>query len=185
MPNPVTKAAERVNQNGNVVSLSTGVRVRVRPVSARLLDEVQRTVPHPAVPKQFLEDKGIEVENPMHPAYLREVEEANSLRGQRVTEALMLFGFELVDGVPPEESWLPKLRYLESRGMLDLSGYDLEIDLDRELLFKGMVAVGAPDLMLLSMASGLTEAEVAAAEDSFQRQKARPADKQNGGTPPA
>lgn len=171
--NPVVQVGRAFNANGNEITLASGVRARIRPVSAKLLDAVARTVPEPEVPKQFVESVGREEENPLHPAYLRAIEEANHLRGTRTTEALMLFGVDLLDPIPPDEEWLPKLRYLEGRGMLNLEDYDFSDQTEKELCYKSFIAITGPDLVLVTMASGLTEQEVADAEDSFQRPQAR------------
>lgn len=179
------EVAKSQREVGAAVTLSTGIRARIRPVSAKLLDQVQQTVPQPEVPKQFIESLGREEENPLHPAYLRAVEEANHLRGTRTTEALMLFGVELLDAMPPDEEWLPKLRYLEGRGMLNLEDYDLNDPIEKELCFKSFIAITTADLMLVTMASGLTEQEVAEAEKSFQREKARGTDSDSADTPSA
>jgi hypothetical protein len=181
MADPTLQAAKRQVANEKpVVTLSTGVRARIRPVSAKLLDEISRSVPEPPVPKQFVEAKQREEYNPLDPAYQIAIKEANHLRGIRTTEALIMFGVELVDDIPPRLDWEPKLRFLERRGSIDLSGYDLVDPLDAEFIFKTMIAVSTPDLMLVSMASGLTEVEVADAMASFQREKARRPDPEGG-----
>lgn len=182
--NPALAVARAQRETGMVVTLSTGIRARIRPVSAKLLDEVQQMVPQPPVPKQFIEEKGREEENPLHPAYLRAIEEANHERGKRTTEALLLFGVELEAPIPPDEEWLPRLSYMAKRGNLDLGEWDLHDPLDRELLYKSFIAVATPDLMLVSMASGLTAGEVAKAEASFRRPEERPADSAGGDQQP-
>jgi hypothetical protein len=182
-PDPTLQAAKRqTSETAGIVTLSTGVRARVKPVSSKLLDEIARSVPEPAVPKQFIEGKQREEYNPLDPAYQLAVKEANHLRGLRSTEALIMFGIELVDEIPALVEWEPKLRFLERRGMIDLSGYDLVDPLDREFVYKTMIAVATPDLMLVSMASGLTEVEVADAMASFQREKVRRPDPDGGGS---
>jgi len=178
---PTLQAARRqVASEKPIVTLSTGVRARVMPVSSKLLDEIARSVPEPPVPKQFIEAKQRDEYNPLDPTYQLAVKEANHLRGLRTTEALVMFGIELVDEIPALVEWEPKLRFLERRGGIDLSGYDLVDPLDREFVFKTLIAVATPDLMLVSMASGLTEVEVADAMASFQREKARRPDPEGG-----
>jgi hypothetical protein len=169
----------------NEVMLSTGVRARIRPVSATMLDEISSSVPEPAVPKQFIEAKGRDEYNPLDPAYQQEVKRSQHLRGMKTTEALIMFGIELVDPLPDPDTWLPKLRYLEKRGTLDLSRFNLEDPFELELVFKLYLAVASPDLMYVSMASGLTEKEVAEAVTSFPSEKARRPDSGSGDTPPA
>jgi hypothetical protein len=162
-----------VDQEKGIITLSTGVRARIRPVSATLLDEVSQMVPAPEVPKQFIESKGREELNPLDPAYQQAVKDADRQRGLKTTEALIMFGIELVDGMPPEAEWLPKLAYMQKRGLLDLTRFDLDDLLEVELVYKLYVAVSGADLMYVSMASGLTEKEVAEAMTSFQRKTPR------------
>jgi hypothetical protein len=169
----------------NEVTLSTGVRARIRPVSATMLDEISSSVPEPPVPKQFIDSKQREEYNPLDPAYQLEVKRTQHLRGMKTTEALIMFGIELVDPLPDKETWLPKLRYLEKRGALDLSRFDLDDPFELELVFKLYMAVAAPDLMYVSMASGLTEKEVAEAMTSFPGEKARRPDSGSGDKEPA
>jgi hypothetical protein len=169
----------------NEVTLSTGVRARIRPVSATMLDEISSSVPEPAVPKQFIEAKGRDEYNPLDPAYQLEVKRTQHVRGMKTTEALIMFGIELVEPLPDKETWLPKLLYLEKRGALDLSRFDLEDPFELELVFKLYLAVAAPDLMYVSMASGLTEKEVADAMTSFPGDKARRTDTGSGDPKPA
>jgi hypothetical protein len=167
------------------VTLSTGVRARIRPVSATMLDEIASSVPEPAVPKQFIEAKGREEYNPLDPAYQVEVKQSQHLRGMKTTEALIMFGIELVDPLPDPDTWLPKLLYLQKRGTLDLTRFDLKDPFELELAFKLYIAVSTPDLMYVSMASGLTEREVAEAMTSFPGEKARGPDSGSGDTEPA
>jgi hypothetical protein len=186
-PDPTVQAAKRQigSDEKAIVTLSTGVRARIRPVSAKLLDEIGRSVPEPPVPKQFIEAKQREEYNPLDPAYQIAIKEANHLRGLRSTEALVMFGVELVDAIPDRSEWEPKLRFMEKRGAIDLSGYDLDDPLECEFLYKTMIAVATPDLMVVSMASGLTEVEVADAMASFRRSKARRTDRPSRTVAPA
>jgi len=187
-PDPTLQAAKRQAQGAQerqIVTLSTGVRARIKPVSAKLLDEIARSVPEPPVPKQFIDEKQREEYNPLDPTYQLAVKEANHLRGLRSTEAMIMFGVELVDAVPERSEWEPKLRFMEKRGSIDLSGYDLDDPLEREFVYKTLVAVSTPDLMVVSMASGLTNAEVADAMAAFQRSKARRTDRPSRTVAPA
>jgi len=182
-PNPTlaaVRAAALQPADRGVVTLSTGVRARIKPVSAKLLDDIARSVPEPAVPRQFIEEKGREEYNPLDPGYLAAVKEANHLRGLRSTEALIMLGIELQDEVPPVDDWLPKLEFLARRGAVDLTAFDLTDPLEVEFVYKTMIAVATPDLMLVSMASGLTEAEVAEAMAGFQRATAGRSDPGGG-----
>lgn len=169
VPRPATLA----EHDKGIITLSTGVRARIRPVSATLLDEVSQQVAVPAVPRQFIEAKNREEPNPLDPTYLQAVKDSERERGLKTTEALIMFGIELVDGVPAQDEWLPKLLYMQKRGLLALDRFDLNDPLEVEFIFKLYMAVSGADLMYVSMASGLTEKEVAEAMTSFQRQTPR------------
>lgn len=174
--NPTLEAAKQQDhapRDRSIVTLSTGYRARLVPVSAKLLDDIAHSVTEPPVPKQYIEAKGRDEYNPLDPVYQLEVKEANRLRGLRTTEALVMFGIQLVEPIPHPDEWLPKLRYLEKRQGLDLSGYDFNDPLDVEFVFKNYIAVSTQDLIFASMASGLTDEEVAEAIAGFQRQKVR------------
>jgi hypothetical protein len=150
-----------------VVMLSTGYRARVKPVPASLLDAVTARVVEPSPPMQFVESKGRDEPNPFAPEYLKGLEAANRERGLATIAALLMFGIDLVDGLPPLEEWLPRLNYMVRRGMLDLSKYDLQDEYDREYVFKAYVAVAQPDINRLMIACGLLQEEVRAAVKGF------------------
>jgi hypothetical protein len=177
--NPTLRVAKSTNEKG-IVTLSSGYKGRIHPVSAKLIDEVASTIPSPEVPKQFIEAKGREEYNPLDPEYQRAVADADRQRGLAVTEALVMFGVELVDAVPPVDTWLPKLQYMAKRGRLDLTAFDLLDPMDLEFLFKNYIAVATPDLVYVSMASGLTSREVSQAVAGFPGNKVRSANRGNG-----
>lgn len=177
---PAIRAAKAATVDHAVVALSSGYHARVKPVSAKLLDEIASGVQEPEVPRQYIDSKQREEPNPLDPTYLRQVREANRERGMRITEGLIMFGIELVDPIPPTEEWLPKLQYLERRGAINLESYDFDDALDREFVFKTYIAVSTPDLVYVSMASGLTEAEVDQAVAGFPGPTPRRPDPEGG-----
>lgn len=163
------------------VTLSTGVRVRLHPVSASLVEEMKNTIKMPPVPKVWLEAKEREEENPNDPAYLEAVEECQRKRADATFDALCTFGIELVDGLPEDGVWLKKLRLLERRGSMDLSGFDLEDSFDQEFLYKRYVAVAGMDLGVLSGLHGFRPLEVARNRAMFLGNESGGADR---GIPP-
>ena len=157
--------------------LSTGVRVRIVPVGARLLTESMARVPEPEVPMFFDEHRQKEIPNPDHPSYTRALEEREMKQTNVAMDALIMFGVELMDGVPNDDRWVWELRLLEKVGALDLSIYDLDDEIDKEFLYKKFIAVAGVDLELLQGASGLVSAEdLAEAEDSFRGDEGQGAD---------
>jgi len=167
---PAAEVAARVAKGSEPESeyLSTGVRARIVPVSASLVDSTVSLVKNPPVPKFYNEEKGREEDNPLDPVYLAAREEAERKRIAAAIDAMIMFGVELVDGLPEDDRWLEKLQFLARRGQLDLSGYDLEASLDREFLYKKFVAVGSADLIRIGEKAGLRPQDVSDQLKSFR-----------------
>ena len=149
------------------VTLSTGVRVRLHAVSGSLVEDVKEAVPMPRVPVVYIEAKDREEENPSDPRYLEAVEEVRRRRGDAVLDALLMFGVELLDGLPEDDRWLKSLKLLERKKRLDLSGFDLKDDFDLEYLYKRHVAVAGADLGLIAQLQSVRPEEAARARRSF------------------
>jgi hypothetical protein len=162
----VTVAKEQVSSEREQV-LSTGYAVRVVPISASLIMEVQNRIPYPPVPIIHDEEKGQTYENPNHPDYIRRCEETDSARTMAAMDAIMMFGVELVDGVPGDDVWLKKLKVMDRSGNIGLSEFDLKDEIDREFLFKKFIAVSTQDFGMIQSMVGVTEEGVESAEDSF------------------
>jgi len=169
--NPTVAVAKKRRANEDQAKthiLSTGVEVRLRPVSAALISEVTSSIKYPKVPKVFNEDKGRDEENPVHPDYLAAKQDVDNERGMAAMDAMAMFGVELIDGVPEDDRWLRNLKLLEKRGRLDFSGLDLTDEVDLEYLYKKHIAVSGADYALLGRLSGLTEEAISAAAESFR-----------------
>lgn len=176
-PSPAVAAAKNVNGRDRVreVVLATGDRARIMPVTASMIDAVTSMIPDPKPPVWYNPNKpsdkfpeGEPEPNPNHPDYLKALDDANRERGIAAMDALVMFGVELLDGVPEDDRWIAKLRYMEKKGRLSLDGYDLEDPMDREFLYKRFIAVDNDVIVLVSEVSGISPAEVDRAEDSFQ-----------------
>lgn len=149
-------------------TLSSGVKALVKAVPTYMVDKMTAAIKDPPIPKQFIEAKGREEENPFDPTYLKAVDNANSERGRVAMEAMIMYGVELVDGIPPLEEWLPKLQWMAKRSELDLDEYDLDDPLDLEFVYKAFVAVGGVDLMRVTIKSGMQNEEVELAMRGFR-----------------
>ena len=165
---PAPGVARTRNVSDVIVYLSDGNKARVLPVPAALIDEVSNRIPEPPVPMWHNQDAGRDEPNPDDPAYLAALRDMNRKRGIAAIDAMVMFGVELVDGLPQDEAWLKKLRMLERLGRLDLSAYNIEDLFDKEFLYKRYVAVDNIVLGKISEISGITPADVEAAELPFQ-----------------
>lgn len=156
------------------VKLSTGQWAWLRPVSASIISEAQLSVQNPKVPTFMNKDKDRMEENPNDPDYLLALERANEERNAIGIETMVMFGVDLCDEegnlveVPPKNEWMGKLKYMEKKGRLDLSQYDLDDEFELMLVYKKYIAVSAMDIPLVSAASGVSEEDISDALDSFR-----------------
>jgi hypothetical protein len=160
-----------------VVTLSTGVRARLSPVSSSLVEDMKNAVEMPKVPVVWIEAKEREEENPNDPRYIEAVNAAEMRRSDAIFDALCMFGVELEDGLPEDDKWLRKLKLLEKRGRMDLSGFDLKDEFDLEFLYKRYVAVAGADLQIIGGLHGMRPLEVARQRATFLGDERRGADR--------
>ena len=150
-----------------VVTLSTGVRAILTPVASTLIQDVMSEVPDPPVPMWMNPEKEREEENPLDPEYIRAMREAEKKRSDAALDAVILFGVELPDGIPEDNRWLKNLQYLQKRGRIDLSAFDLEDEFEREFVYKRYVAVAGEDFNTIAELSGVPGSERARARNTF------------------
>jgi hypothetical protein len=168
-------AAEQTKESEDgIVVLSTGVRARIIPVASPLIDEINSRIPDPLVPVRVID--GQEHANPLHPKYRQEMAEAFAKRTTAVLDAFVMFGIELVDGVPEDDEWVKKIKFMEKRGAIDLSCYNMKDPLDREFVYKRFIAVSSKDTRLIGVASGVLSADIDRAMESFQGDETREPD---------
>jgi hypothetical protein len=173
----VAKEHRDQQEAGKIITLRTGVRVRVIPVAANLLDEVIYEVKDPEIPNQMIEEKGREEPNPFDKQYLKDLAEAEHERGVASADALLMFGIELMDGLPKDDIWLKKLQWFEKRGNLSFGSFDLDDELDKEFVYKKYHAVSALDFLIIGATSGMDEREIERAMRGFQSDEERSADR--------
>lgn len=157
---PAILAAKEMGTENGVVTLSTGVRVRFKVVALELVEAVTSRIPEPTPPMWHNQEKDRDEPNLFHPDYARAVTDANRRRGLAALDASMLFGVELVDGMPEDATWTRRLKYLG----IDVDETD---PLQMELAYKKYVAFGSPDINVLQTAVGVLQVEVAKAEGTF------------------
>lgn len=167
--NGTVRATDAVRQARNInepVELSTGIKVKINIAPAVVIEQAVANIPVPKVYVQELED-GRKVENPNHPDYLNELQE-HSRKQFRVGMDVMIAFVDLIDGLPEDDDWIKRLRYLERLGHIDLEKYDLDDELDKEFVYKRFIAFGNDDLQMLARMSGISEEDRQLAEDSFR-----------------
>lgn len=166
-------AEEKENGNERRTLLSDGRWGRLVPVSIALVEEVTARIVDPPVPMWHNEERDRDEPNPSDPTYLAGLAEAEKRRGMAVMDAMIMFGVDLLEGLPEGDGWVDKLRFMERLGALDLSKFDTDNPIDREFLYKRYIACPASLVGEISRISGMTEADVEKAERTFQGDKAR------------
>lgn len=173
--NPAVDLAKKLAAGSDgITTLPNGVKVRINPVGAALISDVTSQIKDPEVPlwanyeKPDADGKPRMEPNPDDPHYQALLAEANQTRAIAMIDTLVMFGVELVDGVPDDDGWIRKLRFMEKRKMLDLSSYDLQDEFDREFLYKRYVIVDNNVVEAITNASGLTQEDIKHAEDQFR-----------------
>ena len=169
-PSPAVTTAKYIQDRDRedaIITLENGVRIRILPVSATLIDEVTSRIEDPEVPMWKNPDKDRDEPNPNDPKYIKALRDADRRRGVASMDAMVMFGVELVDGVPEVDGWLKKLQALEHLGRLDLSAYDLNDPIDIEFLYKRFVIADARLLEKIGKKSGLGAEDLERAERSF------------------
>lgn len=153
------------------VTLSSGVRLLVKPVTPYLIQEAMARIPRPVVPKVMLEEKGREEENPDDPQYAEALEEYNRKTQEVGANVMLGAGTSLLsvpeDMVGPEDdSWLELLEFVGVPAEFTGPRY-------RYLAWlKYYALMSVSDLQLASGAvaslTGVSEEEVASAVESFR-----------------
>lgn len=168
MKAPAVEIAKRQQAGDGTVTLSTGVRVRLRPIPPGTMQEARLSVVPPKVPVWINPDKNREEPNPNDPEYLDALVECNRQRIQVIEEVALMFGLELVDGVPEPGDWDRNLQWLARKGRIDLTGYDLSDPVDREFLYKKHSALGPDDWVVVQRLMGVSREEVDEAAATFR-----------------
>ena len=163
--------SNEVDDSDVIVTLATGVRAKLTPVTASLIAATTSRVTDPEVPMQPNLDKDGRLEpNPSHPAYLVALQKANMDRMSATVDALVMFGVKLLDDIwDKDQEWIEDLQLLG----IDLSGYDLGEQRVREFLYKKYLAVDNDIIAAITEVSGVSEEGVKRQERSFRRNKKR------------
>ena len=150
----------REGQEPVEVTLLTGAKAVLLPVSPALIQDVQVSIENPKVPTVYIEEKGRDEENPMDPAYLAALERAEVERTQAVMDAQIMFGVELKEGFRVPPNWVKRLKRLG----LEFDESDPD---EVEFTFK-KYGVSNAHLILLGKLSGISEEDIERFRDLFR-----------------
>jgi len=165
----VAAARDLANQNQDDLLEVEGYTVRVKAIPAAIISDVTRRIPDPAVPLWHNPEMNRDEANPGDPGYIKAKEDVDRQRGEAMIDATVMFGIELPDGVPPTEEWLPRLQFMQKRGQIDLSGYDLSDPLELEFMFKRYIIANIALITFIQRISSVTPEDVGKAGQPFRR----------------
>jgi len=177
----VSAAADGVGKSSpNLLTLGTGVVLRVKPVSPLLIRRAAASIPEPEVPQLFLEDKGREEANPDDPEYKRALQKYSEEVEEASTLLMLAAGTEVVE-VPEEmespegETWLSQVEEIMSftGAEFDPKRDRLDTRIGRYLVWLQYYAIRSLQdlvklLSTLAELSGVSEEAVAKAVSSFR-----------------
>jgi hypothetical protein len=138
-------------------------------IPVAIISDVTNRIPEPIIPVWHNPEYDRDEQNPNDPAYIRAKEEVDRKRGEAMIDATVMFGIELPEGVPPTEKWLPKLKFMEKRGQIDLASYDLGDQLELEFVFKRYVIANIALINYIQNMSSVTPEDIGRAGRPFRR----------------
>jgi hypothetical protein len=146
-----------------------GFRFIPKAIPVAIISDVTNRIPEPDIPVWHNTEMERDEQNPNDPAYLKAKDEVDRKRGEAMIDATVMFGISLPDGVPPTDEWLPKLKFMEKRGQIDLSGYDLSDDLELEYVFKKYIIANISLINYIQNMSSVTPDDIGKAGRPFRR----------------
>lgn len=154
----------------NLVTLSTGVVLRVKAVPQSLFGDIVARYPEPEPPVVFIPDKGREEENLDDPQFMKRVQANNAAIAKAMSDAVLLLGTEIVS-LPKD---FPTVESAEWQEEIRLLGYDLKSARARYLAWVKFKA--GPELAdyqavwkAVGRLTGVTEQDTQAAVRRFPR----------------
>jgi hypothetical protein len=170
-----TKVAVDVSQelesvDNGTFTLSNGIILKAKYVSAFIYNEVQKRFKVPKVPTVYIADLGREEENPADEKYLEAMQEYNTNLSSAITDAMFLMGIDVVS-IPGN---VPALNDSEWTTQLAIIGIEVPDDnYHKKLSYLKYIACANPEDLTLVMEhvgkeSGATEEDVQRATDSFR-----------------
>lgn len=160
------EAAKRIREGVEPieVTLLTGAKATLHPVSPALIQDVQMLVENPSVPMFYNDVKDREEENPNDPSYLAALEQAEGQRLQAVMDAQIMFGVELEPDFEISEQWKRRLKLLMRRHGMEFNEDDPD---EVEFAFK-KYGVSNEHLIVLASLSGVSEEDIKRFGDLFR-----------------
>jgi hypothetical protein len=165
----VDVARELASEYQDDLLIVEGYTVRVKAMPAAIISDVTNRIPDPEIPVWYNKDMERDEENATDPGYIRAKEAVDRKRGESMIDATVMFGIELPDGVPPTEDWLPRLKFMEKRHQIDLSGFDLNDSLELEFVFKRYIIANIALISFIQKISSVTPEDVGKAGQPFRR----------------
>lgn len=173
MKEAIETARELADDTQDNIWEVSGYTIKVIPIPVAIISDVTDRIPEPDIPVWHNPEYDRDEQNPNDPAYLKAKEEVDRKRGEAMIDATVMFGIELPKGVPPTEEWLPKLKFMEKRGQVNLSGFDLDDPLELEFVFKRYLIANIALINYIQNLSAVTPDDLDKAGRPFRRPQKR------------
>ena len=163
----VIVAKEGDESEEKIITLRSGVRVRLKPVPDMVVQRAMAKINKPKVPMWFNPDKEREEPNPNDPDYLEAVRRAEEERGMVAMDVSIMFGCELIDPIPNDRKWVQRLRKVADIEVDDSDEFELEF-----AYLKYVAFANSSDMNYVT-GIDMTEADVENAGATFRGDEAR------------
>lgn len=170
MSNPAVEVKkEQVKKNNSkkkVYINDDGVKYRLVPVSAIMVQAAMDKIPDPVIRTYTDKKTGKELPNPAHPDYARELKEVEHARQLASMDAMVMFGIEIIGEIPEDNKWIKQMLFMEliSEGDAEDAMTD---DFAKEFYYKKFKMGDPSTIGKLGELSGITEEKIASATKSF------------------
>jgi hypothetical protein len=174
----INTVAERKENEGEVYTTHSGIKLRFRPVGTYNLSEVMAEIPDPTPPMFEHPNSGEMLPNYHHPEYAEALHKARLTRSAAASDTMLIFGVQWLDDIPEEDDqWIEDL-ILTNRIPPQENPEDIPLRMKQLWYLKYMT----PDYMeiikrIQAMSSNPTEEGVAQARSTFQRTQGRSEDR--------
>ena len=167
--NAVNEVENEEREGSNIFTLSSGVKIRLKPVNQFFIFQVMSKFKPPKIPVVFNEQKGRDEENPNDPDYLEAIEQYDADRAQAGNDVCLLRGIDILEvpkGVVDHNS-------KQWKEEMEIVGIQTKNERLRYLSWLKAIAMPTHEelnivLEGIGRLTGVTEASVAAAADGFR-----------------
>lgn len=177
----VNEVEDEERNDDNIITLSSGVKIRLKPVNQHFIFQVMSKFKPPKVPVIHDKKKGRDEENPNDPDYQNALEQYVADQAQAGNDTCLLRGIDVVE--------TPKgfMKHDSAQWKEEMEILGIPTDSERLCYLSWLKAIAIPTheelntvLEGIGRLTGVTEADIASAAEGFRGDKGGGEDRQSG-----